>query len=208
MTFIEPLHYSFYAPELYIALIVLLLLSYKYKIKILYAFVFLIFLLIVFFYRSNSNPINTQKNIIVSPCEGKILKIINENNVLFVSVFLNIHNVHIQYFPCDGTIIKKEYKSGEFHPAYMFEKSKYNEQLKTTLSTEYGQIQINQIAGLIARRIVSFHQTNDNVVKGEPLGMIKFGSRVDLGIHSNRIKTILIKEGELIKIGDAICEII
>jgi phosphatidylserine decarboxylase len=90
-----------------------------------------------------------EQNTIVSPCEGKILKIIKDNNYLLISTFLNIHNIHIQYFPCSGVVIKKEYKEGEFNPAYLFEKSKYNEQLQTTLSSKYGNVKINQIASSV-----------------------------------------------------------
>jgi phosphatidylserine decarboxylase len=145
-------------------------------------------------------------NTIVSPCEGKILKITRDGNFLLVSTFLNIHNVHVQYFPCYGIVIKKEYKEGEFQPAYLFEKSKYNEQLQTTILTKYGHLKINQIAGLIASRIVSFNKINDRVEKGQPLGLIKFGSRVDMYIPINHINNVNVKEGDVINIGDTICK--
>jgi len=202
----EPIHYSFYAPELYILLFILLFLAYKYKHKVIYFLIFILSILIIFFYRKNTNPINMESNTIVSPCEGKILKILKENNKLIVSVFLNVHNVHIQYFPCSGTIIKKEYKEGEFQPAYLFEKSRYNEQLQTTMSTRYGELKINQIAGLVARRIVSFNQIGDKVNKGQPMGLIKFGSRVDTYIPIEFIDNVMVKEGDLIKIGDVLCK--
>jgi len=199
MTFKEPLHYSFYAPELYIILIILLYLALKYKNKYIYISLFFIISLILFFYRRNTNPINMEMNTIVSPCEGKILKILKQNEHLLISVFLNVDNVHIQYFPCDGVIINEEYKKGEFNAAYLFEKSKYNEQLQTTLSTKYGKLKINQIAGLLARRIVSFNHVNDKVKKGEPLGLIKFGSRVDTYIPTQYINKLMVKEGDIHK---------
>jgi phosphatidylserine decarboxylase len=206
MTFKEPIHYSFYAPELYIGLIIIIYLALKYKNKYIYTLLFFLISLIIFFYRRNTNPINMEMNTIVSPCEGKILKILKQNEHLVISVFLNVNNVHIQYFPCDGLIINKEYKKGEFNPAYLFEKSKYNEQLQTTLSTKYGKLKLNQIAGLVARRIVSFNNINDKVKKGQPLGLIKFGSRVDTYIPIRFINEITVKEGDSIKIGDVICK--
>lgn len=201
----EPIHYSFHAPELYVILFILSFLGYKYKKKILYILIILLIILILFFYRKNRNPINMEPNTIVSPCEGKILKILKENNHLIVSVFLNVHNVHVQYFPCSGTITKKIYKEGEFQPAYLFEKSRYNEQLQTIMTTRYGMLKINQIAGLIARRIVSFNTVGDHVNKGEPMGLIKFGSRVDTYIPIEYINDIMVNEGDFIKIGDVLC---
>jgi len=206
MVYNEPIHYSFYAPELYILLFILFLLGFKYKNKIIYALVYILVVLIIFFYRRNTNQINMNHDTIVSPCEGKVLKITNEGDYLLVSVFLNVHNVHIQYVPYAGVIKKLNYKKGEFNPAYLFEKSKYNEQLQTTLLTKYGEIKINQIAGLIARRIVHFNNINDNVNKGQPLGLIKFGSRVDTYIPNQYIESIMFKEGDVINIGDVICK--
>jgi phosphatidylserine decarboxylase len=206
MVYNEPIHYSFYAPELYILLLILFILGFKYKSRIIYALIYAFVFLIVFFYRRNTNPINMELNTIVSPCEGKVLKIIKEKDYLLISIFLNVHNVHIQYVPFEGVIKKLIYKKGEFHPAYLFEKSKYNEQLQTTILTKYGDIKINQIAGLIARRIVNFNNINDNVNKGQPLGLIKFGSRVDTYIPHQFIEKIMIREGDNVNIGDIFCK--
>jgi phosphatidylserine decarboxylase len=123
MVYNEPIHYSFYAPELYVLLFILFALGLKYKSRIIYTLICCFILLIVFFYRKNSNPINMESNTIVSPCEGKVLKIVKEKDHLLISVFLNVHNVHIQYVPFEGVIQKLIYKKGEFHPAYLFEKS-------------------------------------------------------------------------------------
>ncbi len=206
MVYNEPIHYSFYAPELYILLFILFLLGIKYKNKIIYALVYILIFLIIYFYRRNTNPINMNEDTIVSPCEGKVLKIINEGDTLVISVFLNVHNVHIQYVPYSGVIKKVIYKKGEFNPAYFFEKSRYNEQLQTTILTKYGEIRINQIAGLIARRIVSFNHMNDNVDKGQPLGLIKFGSRVDTYIPNQFIEKIMVEEGDTVNIGGIFCK--
>jgi phosphatidylserine decarboxylase len=206
----ESIHYSFYAPELYFGILILSILAYKTKKNkylkyCYYILISLLIILILFFYRRNTNQINMELDTIVSPCEGKILKIIKQDDKLLISVFLDINNVHIQYFPFDGQIVNQEYKKGEFHPAYLFEKSKYNEQLQTTLLTKYGDIKINQIAGLFARRIVSFETIHSNVKKGQPLGLIKFGSRVDTYLPFDSIKQVLVKENQFIKIGEPIC---
>lgn len=204
--FVEPIHYSIYAPEMYVFLVFSLLIAFFLKIPYIYIISFILLLIIIIFYRKNTSPIDARDHVIVSPCEGKILKIIKENNYLEVVIFLNVHNIHIQYFPCNGKIYSQKHKDGEFNPAYMFEKSSLNERTETILTTKYGDIHIHQIAGLVARRIVSFHSPGDSVHKGDPMGLIKFGSQVRVKIPLTNIKHTLIKENDSISIGQVLCE--
>lgn len=205
--FTEPLHYSFYAPEIYVLLLISCLISYFAKLPYLYLISILLLFVILVFYRKNTDPIDTRKNVITSPCQGKILKIIKDDDGnLEIVVFLNVHNVHIQYFPCDGILLSQTHKEGEFNPAYMFEKTSLNERTETVLSTKYGNVGIFQIAGLVARRIVSFHEVGTRVEKGAPMGLIKFGSQVRVKIPVSNIKHIYVQEGDSILIGQALCE--
>lgn len=119
-----------------------------------------------------------------------------------VAIFLNIHNIHVQYAPIDGKIVSMKYKPGTFKPAYLFEKSQYNERLETIMDTKAGRVMVVQLAGLIARTIVPFKEIGNDLQQGEPMGLIKFGSRVDLWIPtSTKLK---IQEGGKIKIGEII----
>jgi phosphatidylserine decarboxylase len=124
------LNYISYAPEaLLIPLIFIIISVFKkaYKIALVFTTALLCLLL---FYRGISsadyeNINQTPQNHIVSPCEGKVLKIIKQGQTVRIAIFLNVHNVHVQYMPISGTIKSIVHKDGEFHPAYMFEKSKY-----------------------------------------------------------------------------------
>lgn len=141
-------------------------------------------------------------NVIVSPCDGKVLRVIqHDNGWLQVAVFLNIHNVHVQYFPIAGKIKSITHKPGTFHAAYLFEKSQHNERMETVLATEIGDVHVVQIAGLVARRIVAFHKPEHVVKRGEPMGLIKFGSRVDVWLPKHRLSQVHVKEGARVTIG-------
>lgn len=180
----------------------------------LYIFVIL-FLLLLFFFRGKFFSLGKFdlipcENYVSSPAEGKIMKIYELNNLIGISIFLNLHNIHIQYFPCDGQVFGQIYTSGTFYPAYYFEKSKYNERLTTCINTKFGNIYIVQYAGQIAKKIISFHNSHRNQYiyhRGDPLGLIKFGSRVDLLVPNNIIKNILVHENENVWIQQPMIEL-
>jgi phosphatidylserine decarboxylase len=145
----------------------------------------------------NSSP----ENVLLSPCDGKILRIVNHKHALQIAIFLNIHNIHVQYAPISGQIISILHKRGEFVPAYMFQKSQYNERIETVIESKLGSITVVQIAGQLARRIISFHIKGNTIKRGDPLGLIKFGSRVDLWIPVTSKPQVMVKEGEYVQIG-------
>ena len=148
-----------------------------------------LFLLLIWFYRiPDTSRFVQNDSIIVAPSDG-IVKAINynkETDSYTIIVFLNIFDQHHQYYPISGTISNTIYKEGKFHPAYLLEKSEYNERQDTYIITEYGeQIRVSQIAGQIARRIVNNSIQYSNVKQGEYMGMIKLSSRVDIEIPAN-----------------------
>ena len=189
------------APEMIVIIIGLLLLSVVKKSYIYGIIALLILCSILYFYRGATIP-PLYPNTIISPADGTILKIVKHENMYQVAIFLNIHNIHVQYAPIEGQIISMKYKPGTFNPAYLFEKSQYNERMETILETKIGQIMVVQIAGLIARTIVPFKEIGDRLDQGEPLGLIKFGSRVDIWLPDT-VK-LKMKEGERIHVGDII----
>ena len=116
-----------------------------------------------------------------SPADGNVVSISSDEHYYRIAIFLTVMDVHVQYSPCDGTVVSQRYKKGEFHPAYLLEKSQYNERMETDIVTNSGDlITVIQIAGQIANRIESFVQKGTSVSHGCRLGIIKFGSRVDL----------------------------
>ena len=92
---------------------------------------------------------------------------------------MNLWNVHINRFPLEGTIIKMHHYPGKHRPAFT-QKSLHNEHLSYLLDTPQGKIKIIQIAGTVARRIVPYVTIGQKVEKGEKIGIVRFGSRVDL----------------------------
>jgi len=198
-------NYIHYAPEaLWVPLLLLVVAVLLSSIWMTVICIFAIVLLLAF-YRGASVENNFPNNILVSPCDGKLLRMVQHaNGQTQFAIFLNIHNIHVQYVPFSGTITSIVHKPGEFHPAYLFEKSSLNERVETTFDTAAGTIRVVQIAGLIARRIVSFHSPNTYVHRLNPLGLIKFGSRVDIWVPTQSIRSILVstESGTRIRVGD------
>lgn len=147
---------------------------------------YLIFQLLVFFRIPNRN-ILIEENGVVAPADGKIVMIeevmVNEflqEKRLQVSIFMNIFNVHVNWYPCSGTIAYYKYHPGEKMVAWHPKSSEKNEH--TTLFIHQGQhmIGVRQIAGLIARRVVCKAQEGKQILQGSEMGIIKFGSRLDI----------------------------
>jgi len=150
-------------------------------------FVFLAFT--IFFFRDPEREVG--KNI-VSPADGKVIKIekIKDSDVgdsIKVSIFMSILDVHVNRMPIDGKILKIERVEGNFFPAYS-EESEKNEKNIILAETKIGKIKIIQIAGIFARRIVCYAKEGKNIAKGERIGMIKFGSRVDLILPKDKVR--------------------
>jgi phosphatidylserine decarboxylase len=117
----------------------------------------------------------------VSPADGKVVAVkAEETGVNRVSIFLNIFDVHVNRTPIAGTVCKVEYQAGKFLVASREECSTQNEQNIVTVQGDGTTVMFKQIAGLIARRIVFNKKTGDHVEKGERIGLIKFGSRMDI----------------------------
>ena len=117
----------------------------------------------------------------VSPADGKVVAVKAESSTVNrISIFLNIFDVHVNRTPIGGTICNVEYQKGRFLVASREECSTQNEQNIVTVQGDGTSVMFKQIAGLIARRIVFNKKPGDRVAIGERIGLIKFGSRVDV----------------------------
>ena len=117
----------------------------------------------------------------LSPADGRVVAVVPENGRTRISIFLNIFNVHVNRAPISGIITNIEYKKGEFLVASRPEATERNEQNVFTIRANDGTtVVFSQITGLIARRIVCYKNTGDFVQAGDRVGLIKFGSRVDV----------------------------
>ena len=139
----------------------------------------------LYFFR-DPQRIPPNNNDFLSPADGKVVQIIDVEDEEIglakqISIFLSVFNVHRQRVPLSGKVISKQYNSGKFLAAFNHKASLDNEQTVVTFETEDGkQYKIKQIAGLIARRILNYMEPENSVQRGQRLGFIRFGSRVDI----------------------------
>jgi len=170
--------------------------------------VLLVFLgLFVFgFFRNPERQIPGEAGLIVSPADGRVVVIKDEENQgregKRISIFLAIWNVHVNRAPVAGTITGLEYKPGKFLAAWDENASFQNEQNVFTQATEHGEIKYKQIAGWVARRVVSWKKAGETVGRGERIGLVRFGSRVDLWLPGEA--EIVVKVGESVKGGSSV----
>ena len=163
-------------------------------------------LFIFYFFRNPDRKIPMEPGVVVSPADGRVVVVKDEENAgrpgKRISVFLAIWNVHVNRSPATGTITRLEYKPGKFLAAWAEKASLENEQNVFTLSSEYGEIVFKQIAGWVARRVVSWKKTGDSVGRGELVGLVRFGSRVDLWLPESA--EIAVKVGDNVKGGSSV----
>jgi phosphatidylserine decarboxylase len=139
----------------------------------------------------------------VSPADGKVVAVRAESaTVRRISIFLNIFDVHVNRSPVAGIIAAVEYRRGSFHVASKEECSTENEQNVVTVEGEGSPVVFKQIAGLIARRIVFTKKLGDRVATGERIGLIKFGSRMDVMLGPEW--EILVQPGQRVSAGSSV----
>ncbi len=182
-------------------------------IKYIILFIFVLSLLISFvlliFFRDPQRKIGKG---IVAVADGVVREITKEEDkdvdkCTKISTFMNIYNVHVNRMPIDGVIKDIIHHDGAHIPAFKKESEK-NEKVILLLKTNIGNIKIIQIAGTLARRIVPYVKKGDIVKKGEKIGLIRLGSRVDIYLPTKKIKSITVKVKDRIQAGeDTIAEV-
>lgn len=144
------------------------------------------------FFRDPERKVPSKKGIIVSPADGKI--IITKNNVVnefvgkncnLISIFMSPLDVHVNRIPITGKVEYLKYYEGKFLAAFDDKASENNERMEIGLVSDEGKIFFTQVAGFLARRIITELEIGDSVKIGERFGMIKFGSRVDVFVPEN-----------------------
>lgn len=138
----------------------------------------------------------------VSPADGRIVRIKSGPKETVVSIFLNIFDVHVNRAPVGGKVVEVEYKPGRFLVASRDEASVQNEMNTVVIDGRQGVVRFSQIAGLIARRVICYKRPGDFVTAGERIGLIRFGSRVD--VHLGPGWRIRVREGERVRAGESI----
>jgi phosphatidylserine decarboxylase len=164
----------------------------------------LLSIFVAYFFRNPNRSIPAGDNLIVSPADGKVVKIFQhpDGGEKTISIFLNVFNVHVNRSPISGVLKNLEYKRGKFKAAFEDEASRVNEQNVVTISGESIQVVVRQIAGLIARRVICWKKPGYILKRGELFGLIRFGSRVDVVVPGN--VRIVAKVGDHVKGGTSI----
>ena len=143
-------------------------------------------ILVLNFFRDPEREIPSAPSLIVSPADGRVVEIKEETlesrTVRRVSIFMSPLDVHVNRSPIAGTIEGVQYHKGRFKFASKPEASIENEHNVFTVRGEHGEVVVKQIAGLLARRIVFWKRPGDTIRRGERVGLIKFGSRVDISV--------------------------
>ncbi len=141
-------------------------------------------LFVAFFFRDPERTLPQDPAIIVSPADGRVMEVVDESlggrPGRRISIFLSVFNVHVNRSPVAGQISSINYRTGKFYAAMRGRASAENEQNAFHVQTDHGEVVFTQIAGWIARRIVCWKSVGDSVVRGERIGMIRFGSRTDV----------------------------
>ena len=152
------------------------------------AFVLLLLALwVAYFFRDPERVGDRGASLVVSPADGKLIMITDVDEPSFVhgrairlSIFMNVFNVHVNRYPVDGVVKYIHYNKGKFFNASAEKSSLENEQMSVGIETGGHRVLVRQIAGLIARRIVTYSKLGETVRQGDRMGIIRFGSRVDL----------------------------
>ena len=142
---------------------------------------------VVYFFRDPERTGQRGEQLIVSPADGKIVQIVEVDEPAFVrgralriSIFMNVFNVHVNRYPVSGKVAYVHYNEGKFLNAASDKASLENEQMSVGIESAHGRVLVRQIAGLIARRIVNYARVGATAEQGARMGIIRFGSRVDV----------------------------
>lgn len=156
---------------------------------------------VVAFFRDPARPGPRGEKLVIAPADGLVVSVraIDEpafhgTEVQRISIFMNVFNVHVNRYPVDGTITWSKYSPGRFVNAAGEKASLENEQSSVGITTARGKVLVRQIAGLVARRIITDQGEGAAVRQGERMGLIRFGSRVDVFLPSG--VTVKVAEGE------------
>jgi len=174
---------------------------------------FVLTFFILWFFRDPKRNKPQDSNLIISSADGKVCLIdeayppqetpLKEEKMKRICVFMNVFNVHVNRSPVQGEVQNIIYKKGQFLNASLDKASEKNERNSLVIKTENGtQVVVVQIAGLIARRILSFISPADRLFQGERFGLIRFGSRVDIYLPLDAIEKC--KVGDKVVAGESI----
>ncbi len=164
---------------------------------------------VAYFFRDPERTGERGSSIVVAPADGKLIMITEVDEPAFIggravrlSIFMNVFNVHVNRYPVDGTVRYVHYNPGKFLNAAAEKSSIENEQSSVGIESGRYRILVRQIAGLVARRIVTYSRDGEAVKQGDRMGLIRFGSRVDVFMPVD--SKLRVKLGELTTAGTTV----
>jgi phosphatidylserine decarboxylase len=149
---------------------------------------------VTFFFRDPDRKFEGTEREVASPADGKVVSVRQENGQEAISIFLSVFDVHINRAPISGEISGIDYHKGKFLIAFDERASLENERNSITMTRKDATVRFVQIAGLIARRIVCWRKPGENLAVGDRIGLIKFGSRVDVFLPKG--SKVYVKRGD------------
>jgi phosphatidylserine decarboxylase len=163
----------------------------------------------VFFFRDPARKIPEDERLVLSPADGKVLTVDTlpshpdlPGPVTRVCIFLSLFDVHLTRAPLTGTVRRVDYHPGKFFPAYRDEAGKLNESNTLLIQGDRLAVSLKQIVGIAARRIKCFVRADDRIVRGQKIGLMYFGSRVEICLPpGTKIKTDV---GQKVKAGESV----
>ncbi|HEY7233862.1 MAG TPA: phosphatidylserine decarboxylase family protein [Gemmatimonadaceae bacterium] len=156
---------------------------------------------VAYFFRDPERIGERGERLVIAPADGKVVQITEVDEPAFlhqkairISIFMNVFNVHVNRYPVSGVVRYVQYNPGKFFNAAAEKASLENEQSSVGIESGSNRVLVRQIAGLIARRIVTYGRDGEHVVQGDRMGIIRFGSRVDVFVPTSA--------RPLVKVGD------
>jgi len=164
---------------------------------------------VAYFFRDPERTGQRGATLVVAPADGRLIMMTEVDEPAFIqgrairlSIFMNVFNVHVNRYPVDGVVRYVHYNKGKFINAAAEKSSLENEQMSVGLESGQYRVLVRQIAGLIARRIVTYSKVGETVHQGDRMGIIRFGSRVDVFVPTSA--HIVAKVGDLTTAGTTI----
>jgi phosphatidylserine decarboxylase len=165
-----------------------------------------LWLLILYFFRDPNRKVVNEPGLVIGPGDGEVVEIVHEREekylkaeIIRISMFLSVTDVHVQRVPLGGKVTVVEHQPGQYLQAFKPEASDVNEYIAMVTESGYGRVLIKQIAGILARRCVSYAKPGDELQTGQRFGLIRFSSRLDLFLPPDA--QLLVKIGDKIEGG-------
>ncbi len=190
--------WSWVAPPLLLSVLFLILCWFSLWFLAGFIPVFCVLIFFLIFFR---DPERTIAPGVIAPADGQIRDIKQEKNKYLISTFMEVNNVHVNRMPLDGRITEMTHFPG-YHLRAWKKESDLNERVIIKVDTAIGEVTVVQLAGLIARRVYPYIKEGDVLKKGDRIGIIRLGSRVDVYLPTDKVQSIPVKIGDPVKAGE------